>query len=185
MISFCDQWLHGQNYWPLIIHSWFLFRPHWWMKTIKTKVSLYLLRFLSYHEDEVEVVRSQRMLVQIVDVDEEEEVLQGLFSGYGARSVRRGFCINPKTKLNGEITEHTGRELLDAAPSWTRSHLEAHGPSAEQSPVLEPSSSREQSVWKGRTWTKNIPSCLTGATFLTQWLHTHVLPKLQVVCSDI
>lgn len=55
---------------------------------------LYLLGFLRHHEHQIKVVRSQRVFVQVIHVDEEEEVLQCLFSTHGTGSVRRAHWTN-------------------------------------------------------------------------------------------
>ncbi len=58
----------------------------------------YLLGFLSHHEHEIKVVRSQRVFVQVVDVDEEEKVLQRLFSTHSTGSFRRVHWTNTQTQ---------------------------------------------------------------------------------------
>lgn len=61
-----------------------------------TVSSANLLGFLGHHEDEVEVVRPEGMLVKIVDVNEEEEVFQRLFGAHGFGSFGRILCGRTK-----------------------------------------------------------------------------------------
>lgn len=60
---------------------------------------LYLLGSLRHHEHQIKVVRSQRVFVQVVHVDEEEEVLQRLFGAHSVRTVWRVHWTQTQTEL--------------------------------------------------------------------------------------
>ena len=45
--------------------------------------STYLLRILSDHEDELEIVHSQSDIVQLIDVGQEDDVFDGVFDDLG------------------------------------------------------------------------------------------------------
>lgn len=73
-----------------------------WISRIKWAPSSsavsYLLGFLRHHEHQIEVVRSQGVFVQIVHVDQEQEVLQGLFGAHGVGTFRRVHWTNTQTQ---------------------------------------------------------------------------------------
>lgn len=117
----------------------------------------HLLGLLGHHQHQIEVVRSQRVFVEVIDINEEEKVLQSFLSTGRTRTFRR---LHWTPKANSQEL----RKASSPESSWCR-HLAARGLSAERSPTQEPSSSRETSVWTENTWRNknisfNVPSNL-------------------------